>query len=325
MMITGLRIGLEDSMYRFDRKHILAFTFATSASVLCAATPAIGVAVSQGNMIVNSGETPGNATIFEGSTLQTETTASQVQMKDGARVQFASESRGKLFFDHVDLQEGSAKVSGYPINANGLSIRPDKTGTAAISIHGKAVEVAALTGNVHVFNAQGINVGNLMPGRALSFAPQDAGASAPSSLTGCAVKSKDQILLTDENTNVTSQLRGSKVKTGKHITVTGSIAGSATPVSGATQVVDVASVKDAAGACKSAAAIAAAAGGAGAAAGGAAAGAGAGAAAAEAGAAAAGVAGIGVTTAVVVGVAAAAAIGTGVAVATTGGTTSPGQ
>jgi len=284
-------------MYRFDRKHILAFTFATSASVICAATPAIGVAVSQGNMIVNSGETPGNATIFDGSTLQTETMASQVQMKDGSRIQFAGESRGKLFTDHVDLQEGSAKVSGYPLNANGLSIRPDKTGTAAVSIHGKAVEVAALTGGVHVFNAQGINVGNLVPGRALNFTPQDAGASAPSSLTGCAVKSKDQILLTDEKSNVTAQLRGSKVKTGKHITVTGSVASSATPVSGATQVVDVASVKDTPGPCMTAAQIAAA----------------------------AGIAGVSVTTAVIVGVAAAAAVGVSVGVATSGGSTSPGQ
>jgi len=287
-------------MYRFDPKHILAFTFATSASIMCAATPAIGVAVSQGNMIVNSGETPGNATIFEGSTLQTEKTGSRVQFKDGARIQFASESSGKLFSDHADLQTGSAQAFGYPVNANGLSIRPDKTGTATISIHGKAVEVAALLGNVHVFNADGINVGNLVPGRALNFTPQDAGASAPSSFTGCAVKSKNQILITDETSNVTAQLRGGNVKTGKHVTITGSVASSATPPSGATQVIDVTSVKDAPGGCKSMAAGAAAAGGG-------AAGAGA------AGAAAAGVAGVSVTTAVLVGVAAAAAISVGAA------------
>jgi hypothetical protein len=274
--------------------------------------------------MVDSMQTPGNATIFEGNTVQTGTASSQVRLKDGGQVRFGTESRGKVFTDHVDLQQGSAQVSGYAAVANGLSIRPEGTGSVSVSIHGKAVEVAALTASVHVFNAQGLNVANLVPGRALNLAPQDAGASAPSNLTGCAVKTGNNLFLTDESSNVTVQLRGGKVPNKKRITVTGAVASGATATSPATQVVDVTSVREIGGPCKSAAAIAA---GAGAAAGGAA---GAGAGGAAAGAAAAGAAGaaagaVGVTTAVVAGVAAAAVAGTAAAVAVNNSTstTSP--
>jgi hypothetical protein len=298
-------------MNRLERKHFLFV--ASGVSLLCAtsflgaATSPIGVADSQGNMTVDSMQTPGNATVFDGTTLQTGTAYSQIRLKDGAQVRLGTESRGKIFSDHVDLQQGSAQISGFTAVANGLSVRPEGTGSASVSIQGKAVEVAALTGNVHVFNAQGFNVANLMPGRALNLAPQDAGASAPSSLTGCAVKNGNNLFLTDESSNVTVQLRGGKVPNKKRITVTGSVASGTQAMSPATQVVNVSSVKEIGGPCKSAAALAAGAGAAG--------GAGAAAGAAAGGAAAGAAAGVGVTTAVVAGVAAAAVAGTAAAVA----------
>jgi ferric-dicitrate binding protein FerR (iron transport regulator) len=193
------------------------------------ATPAIGVAVSEGTILVNDAQTPGNTTIFDGSTLQTQRATSQVRLKDGAQVRFDSESRGKLFTDHVDLQQGSAKISAYSAVANGLDVRADGNSSATVSVKGKVVEVAALTGSVHVFNAEGMNVANLLPGRALDLRPQDAGASSPSSLTGCPVKSGSNFLLTDETSNVTAQLRGGKVSAGKRVQVTGSLVPNAAP------------------------------------------------------------------------------------------------
>jgi hypothetical protein len=295
-------------MYKFGRRHILVLAFSSSVSLLCltaaGATPAIGVATSSGRMIVDSGETPGNATIFDGSTLQTEKSISHARMKDGARVWIAADSRGKFFADHFDLQQGSASFSGYQATANGLSIRTEGAeGRAVVSLHGKAIEVASLSGGVHVFNAQGVNVANLVPGKALNLTPQDAGASAPSSLTGCPVRTSSGIIMTDEGSDVTVQLRGGKITPRKRVTITGSMAANATPVRPATQVIDVASVKEIGGACKQGTASAAAAGGA----------------AGAAGATGAAGAGISATTAVIGGVAAAAAVGTAIAVSVTNG------
>ena len=283
----------------FNSRAILICAFSSAVGLLSAATSGIGVAMSEGTILINSSAAAGNATIFDGSTLETQSATSQVRLNGGAQLRLASGSRGTVFTDHVDLQKGSARIAGYSANANGLNVRADGKASATVSMRDQGVvEIAALTGSVHVFNAAGFNVANLAPGRALDLRPQDAGASAPSSLVGCAVKSGNDTLLTDETSNVTVQLRGGNVRAGRRVQITGSMVPNATPASGATQIVNVTNVKEVGGACK---------GGVGAAA--------AGGAAAGAAAAGAGV-GIGTTTAVVAGVAAAAAAGTGIAAAT---------
>jgi hypothetical protein len=282
-------------MQLFNLKTVIVCGF-SSLGLLSAATSGIGVAMSEGNILINSSSAAGNATIFNGSTLETLTAASQIRLNDGARLRFASDSRGTVFSDHVDLQKGSASITGYSANANGLNVRADGKASATISMRDQGVvEIAALTGSVHVFDAAGMNVANLVPGRALDLRPQDAGANAPSNLTGCAVKSGSNTLLTDETSNVTVQLKGGNVKTGQRVQITGSMVPNATPPSGASQVINVTDVKQVGGPCKG---------------GGAAAG------AAAAGAAAGAGAGITTTTIVIVSVAAAAGAGVGIAAAT---------
>ncbi|MDP9054766.1 MAG: hypothetical protein M3N93_10775 [Acidobacteriota bacterium] len=284
-------------------------------AVLSAATPGIGIAMSQGSIYINDAKTAGNATITDGSTVQTDGAASQVRLNDGAELRLSTSSRGTVFADHVDLQKGTARIAGYSANANGLSVRADKNSSATVSMRDQGViQVAALTGDVHVFNAAGLNVANLLPGRALDLKPQEAGASAPSSLIGCAVKAGPNVLLTDETSDVTVQLKGNAVRAGKRVQVTGAMVPNSTPVSPATQVINVTAVKQLGGTCKAGTAAAAAGG---AAAGGAAAGAG--------GAAAGAAAGISTTTAVVAGVAAATAVGVGAGAATgaIGGSSTP--
>jgi len=303
-------------------KTFLICAVASAGTLLTAATPGIGVAMSQGNIFVNNAKTAGNATLSDGSTLETESASSQIRLNNGTQLRLSSSSRATVFADHIDLQKGTARIAGYAANASGLSVRAEGTSSATVSMRDQGiVQIAALTGNVQVYNAAGMNVANLLPGRALDLKPQDAGASAPSTITGCAVKAGSNSLMTDETSNVTVQLRGQSVKPGKRVQITGTAVPNATPTSPATQVINVTGVKQVGGTCKAGTAAAAA----GAAAGGAAA-AGAGGAAGAAGAAAGAAAGISTTTAVVAGVAAAAAAGVGGAAATGaigGGTVSP--
>jgi len=275
-----------------------------SVGILPAATPGIGIAMSQGNILINSSQTAGNATLFDGSVLETVASSSQVRLNGGAQLRLASDSRGTVYTDHVNLEKGSARIAGYSANASGLSVRADGKSSATVSMRDQGiVEIAALSGSVHVFNAAGMNVANLVPGRALDLRPQDAGASAPSTLTGCAAKAGNNTLFTDETSNVTVQLRGNAVRAGRRVEINGTAVPNATPASPATQVINVTSVKNLSGPCKAGTAAAAAAGGA--------------ASGATGGAAAGAGAGISTTTAVVAGVAAAAAAGTGIGVAAT--------
>jgi hypothetical protein len=292
-------------MYKIISSTLLYVAASASVAILTAATPGIGVAISDGIIRINDSATAGNATVFNGTMLRTEQ-ATRVRMNGGAQLQLGSASEARVFSDHIDLQQGGAEISGLSASANGLKIDPQTNSSASIRLRGGVVEIAALTGNVLVYNARGVSVANLLPGRALSLTPQDAGASAPSSMTGCIRKHDSVYTLTDETSNVTVQLRGDKFKAGRHVQVTGTTVAGATAGGGATQVLAVTGIKDVEGGCSSKAGMAA----------------GTTAAAAGGTAAAAGVAtgaaiGISTTTAIVAGVAAAAVAGTAAGVAAT--------
>lgn len=156
-----------------------------SSAVLPAATPVIGVALSNGNISINNNRTAGNANLYDGNTIETSESASRVELKDGARVQLATDSRGTIYHDHLLLEKGTTQFlisDSYMVNANTLRISAVEPNTSArISIHGPVVEVASLTGTVRVSNKAGEVVANLAPGKAFDFTPQDAGAAAPPS------------------------------------------------------------------------------------------------------------------------------------------------
>src|SRR5437868_1366863 len=151
-------------MYPVNSKIVLAFAFSSTLTLLSAATPGIGIAMSQGNIIINSASTAGNATIFDGNTVETQTATSRVRLAGGAELRLAADSRGTVFSDHVDLEKGSARIAGYSANAKGLSVRAEGSSSANVSMRTEGiVQIAALTGNVHIFNAAGVNVANLVP------------------------------------------------------------------------------------------------------------------------------------------------------------------
>jgi len=282
-------------------KSTLQFLFASvlvaGVSVLSAANSAIGVAISSGSVTVDNSVVPGNATLFDGNTIATGATSSRLQMNSGKLVVLGSESSAKVFADHIVLQKGNSEISGsYTMDANSLRISGQ---SARVALHGKTVEVAALGSPVLVSTSTGIQVANLLPGRALAFTPQEAGALAPATLSGCVRKVGTDYFLTDEVSNVTVQLVGGGIeKHWKHsIKVTGAPAGS-TPAAGASQVLNVSNIEMVGDRCK--------------------AGAGAGAAAAGSGLS-------GNEVAVVAGIAVAISTGVAVALAISGGSNSPGN
>lgn len=233
-------------MYKFRTKHLLVC--ALSAAPVIAGTPAIGIAVSQGNFVLNNIKTPGNASVFDGNLLQTSDAPSQVRLKDGTQIRFAADSAGRVYKDHLELQGGSASVSGNAAVANGLSVRPEAGAAATLTVQGKTLEVAAVSGKVHVFNAQGVNVANLNPGSALDLR-SDVQAASTSALTGCAVRQGTDLVLTDETSNVTVRLSGTPVLTGKRVRLSGSIA-SIEQGKDVGEVMKVAEVKEIAGLCQ---------------------------------------------------------------------------
>lgn len=230
-------------MNTFSPKQILAAALIAAAPAVFAAVPVIGVAVSQGNIVVDSRLAPGSASIFEGGLVQTGDAPSQIRLKNGGQLRLGANSRAKIFGDHAALEKGSASVSGVEAVANGLRVRPETSAMATVTVGEGVLQVASVTGAVHVFNADGVNVANVASGRILNLSVK-AGTQS-SSLIGCAVRDNENLLLTDETSGATVRLGGEAIHTGKRVLVTGTVSA----VSGKVSVLKVASVKELNGPC----------------------------------------------------------------------------
>lgn len=267
-----------------------------NAGVARAAAPVIGTVAARGSFVLDRATVIGNATLFEGATVETKIASSRMDLASGARVSLAAESRAKVYGDHLVLERGEGqweKAATYHFEARGLTIQPE-TGNASARVAlagGARVELAVLSGSFRVLNAKGMLVANATAGRSLELEPQVA--DAPTKLTGTLRVSSGHYLLTDETTNVTVELAGAGLAqdAGYRVEVTGTTDAAGAPVSDASHLVRVSSVKRLGKSRDAAGAAAAGKGGA-------------------AGGAASGVAGISATTvAIIGGVAAAATVG----------------
>jgi hypothetical protein len=200
------------------------------SGILPAATAVLGLATANGNFWLDHSQVAGNATVFDGSLIETGKDMSDVSLIGGLKVRLGSDSRGQVFAGRLRLQQGAGQVSGskYLVEARGLRVLPVSSGaTVRVALGPRnLVEVAAVTGSFHVETAAGIRVANMSAGAALSFTEQ-AGAAPPTVLCGEVGRVDGRLLLTDKVSGVTVELVGEHLDSfvGKSISVTGNRSG----------------------------------------------------------------------------------------------------
>ncbi|MDQ2900553.1 MAG: hypothetical protein M3Y07_12260 [Acidobacteriota bacterium] len=212
-----------------------------------AAAPPIGIAIASGTFTLDRQFVPGNATVFDGNTIETSRSPSQITLAGGTRLQLGESSRGVFHEDYLELEKGVGQLDmrhGYRIEALSLKIASAQgSASARISIdREQVVRVAALSGTVRVANRDGVLVASLAAGKSLEFEVEsEAGAAAPSHLKGCLVKSGNRYKLKDETASVTAELRGSGLDgaAGSQVEVLGKIVPNSNPAEGTTQVIQV--------------------------------------------------------------------------------------
>jgi hypothetical protein len=216
-----------------------------------AAGPALGIAMAKGAFRIDGSAVSDNATLFGGATIETGQASSRLQLSNGARIELAPYSRARVFDDHLTLENGRGELAAkeYQIEAKTLRISSGEAGSfARVRIDGpKSVMVTAVNGAVHVYNDIGLLVANVKPGIPLAFEPQAASAT-DSERSGCLLVSKEdraKFILVDTVANVTVEVRGADLadQVGNQVTVTGTAFRSAVPVAGASQVIQVQSLK----------------------------------------------------------------------------------
>jgi hypothetical protein len=246
-------------VHRFSVQSLMALILSANLSLGMAAGPAVGVVTARGSFTIDDSSIAGNATLFEGSHIETGKASSQLQLNNGARMQLAADSRGIVYRDRLVLEKGTGD-GNFQVEANSLRIRPaSNTADAQVSIGlSGTVQVAALSGPVRVTAANGVLLANLQEGKTLDFTPATAGPSVQTTVTGCLEASSGKFLLTDEASLVRFEIVGSSLdkEVGHRVQLDGTV----TPVSESMSQIQSANVKQLSKKCSNHGTAAAAAG-----------------------------------------------------------------
>jgi hypothetical protein len=148
------------------------------------------VASAVGTFVLNSSEVEGNANLFDGSRIRTDQASSKVYLMSGAALVLGVNSAGTIYRDHFTLSQGAAEVdnlTGYSIRADKYDIRQGKPSSQAIvRLNRGAVEIAALSGSLNVFDERGALLTRVGAGTAAAFqsglSTLPSGASADSNI-----------------------------------------------------------------------------------------------------------------------------------------------
>lgn len=221
-----------------------------------AASPAIGIVTASGHFTLDRSQVWGNATVFEGSVIETGSASSEIALRNGAKLELAKDSRARILSDRVVIEKGIGQVSApESFEVNAANLRIHSTGRLRVNL-GQTVEIASLAGNARVSSASGMLLAAIPSGRTMSFPPQAANGTV--TRTGCLLFKDNHYIMQDENTQEVVELSGGQnlgAQVGNRVEITGAASSAKPAVSIATLVVNVASMTlKSAGGCLSVAA-----------------------------------------------------------------------
>ena len=213
-----------------------------------AASSAIGLVVANGSFQLDHSSVRGTATLFDGNVIETNASSSQLRLNKGVNLRLAADSRARVYESRLVLEKGMGQLesANYRIEAASLQVEADQPGaTARVQLTGThRVVVAARDGDVRVSNSGGVLIARLNSGREMAFEPQESGATV-TKVSGILALKDGQFILVDRVTNVTMQLQGAglEAEVGNLVEITGTVNSGAPTVAGASQLIDVTSIK----------------------------------------------------------------------------------
>jgi hypothetical protein len=219
------------------------FLSALISSFAVAATPPIGIVTASGHFTLDRSQVWGNATVFEGSLVETGSASSEVALRNGAKMQLGKDSRARILANRIVLEKGIGQISApesFEVNAGNLRIHMD--GRLRVSV-GDRVQIASLSGSTRVSSASGILLAAIPAGRLMNFDPQAANGSV--TRTGCLMFKDNHYIVQDEDTQEVVELSGGQnlnSQLGNRVEIKGTASSAKPAVTIATLVVNVASM-----------------------------------------------------------------------------------
>jgi hypothetical protein len=200
-----------------------------------AGTVSIGTVSARGNMRVDSYTVQGNATLFDGSVIETGQATANLRLTKGAEITMSTGSKGTLYSDHLVLQQGESELAAsapFQLQANGLHVTANEPNArAVVSLKpDNTVEVASLSGSFGVTSEHGVLLANVHPGRVVSFAMQAGAGANPMTFSGVGLVSFENgtyYLTTDEDVKYVLTCKDAHRFIGDKVAVLGTISGAA--------------------------------------------------------------------------------------------------
>ena len=210
---------------------------------------AIGMAAASGPVVVDHSRVVGNATLFEGSLIETGSGSSQLRLDNGAKARLAAETRATVHEARLALEGGQGEfesAGAYEVECRSLHILGGPGTKARVkAVSGRAVTVEVLRGSVRVSNAVGVWIARVEAGNALNLEPQEAGASLPTRASGCLLAKAGNYILAERTNKVILEVKGPGLaeSLGNQVEITGGVEPVAPRVEDASQVIRVAGIR----------------------------------------------------------------------------------
>src|ERR1700682_5139960 len=80
-------------------------------SAIAMAAPAIGIVTASGHFSVEGSQVWGNATLFDGATVETSAASSELALRSGVKVQLGAGSRARIWQNRLVLEKGIAQLT----------------------------------------------------------------------------------------------------------------------------------------------------------------------------------------------------------------------
>ena len=113
------------------------------------AAPAIGIVTASGHFSVEGSEVWGNATLFDGATIETSAASSELALRNGVKVQLGAASRARIWQNRLVLEKGAAQLAApgsfeVRVLSNANLIRAPFRGAAFQAAQGQAVHAGCI-------------------------------------------------------------------------------------------------------------------------------------------------------------------------------------
>jgi hypothetical protein len=206
------------------------------------ANSALGIVTASGHFTLDRAQVWGNATLFDGSVVETGAASSEIALRNGVKFQLAKESRARISAGRVVMEKGAGQISApESFELDAANLRLHTTGRMRVSL-GATIEIASLTGSARVASMSGLVLAAIPAGRAMTFTLQ--AASGEVKRTGCLLFKDNHFIMQDENTQEVIEVTGQNfaAHVGNRVEIVGTASPGKPAVNIATLVVNVASV-----------------------------------------------------------------------------------